>query len=141
MLKSRRFKVRSSRFSMRQLIKSIFKWHLSTAPCYNKNKNVQLYMQYNHNTKVQMFHLQANLMPTKTVYLWLGANVMLEYSLEDAENLLTTNMATAKKNLSCVEHDLDFLRYYYLLISLIKALIHELLSTVGNIFSAWPTSR
>lgn len=49
-------------------------------------------------------------MPTKTVYLWLGANVMLEYSLEDAENLLTTNMATAKKNLSCVEHDLDFLR-------------------------------
>ena len=51
-------------------------------------------------------------MPTKTVYLWLGANVMLEYSLEDAENLLTTNMATAKKNLSCVEHDLDFLRYF-----------------------------
>lgn len=36
---------------------------------------------------------------------------MLEYSLEDAEKLLTSNMATAKKNLSCVEHDLDFLRY------------------------------
>ncbi|XP_026498636.1 prefoldin subunit 3 [Vanessa tameamea] len=54
--------------------------------------------------------LKANIMPTKTVYLWLGANVMLEYSLEDAEKLLTTNMATAKKNLSCVEHDLDFLR-------------------------------
>lgn len=36
---------------------------------------------------------------------------MLEYSLEDAEKLLTSNMATAKKNLACVEHDLDFLRY------------------------------
>ncbi|KPI94152.1 putative prefoldin subunit 3 [Papilio xuthus] len=54
--------------------------------------------------------LKANIKPTETVFLWLGANVMLEYSLEDAENLLTTNMATAKKNLSCVEHDLDFLR-------------------------------
>ncbi|CAG5027986.1 unnamed protein product [Parnassius apollo] len=54
--------------------------------------------------------VKANIAPTKTVYLWLGANVMLEYSLEDAEKLLTTNMATAKKNLSCVEHDLDFLR-------------------------------
>lgn len=45
------------------------------------------------------------------MYLWLGANVMLEYTLEDAEKLLTSNMATAKKNLDCVEHDLDFLRY------------------------------
>ncbi|XP_068634032.1 prefoldin subunit 3 [Battus philenor] len=54
--------------------------------------------------------VKANINPTKNVYLWLGANVMLEYSLEDAEQLLTTNMATAKKNLSRVEHDLDFLR-------------------------------
>ncbi|XP_013191423.1 prefoldin subunit 3 [Amyelois transitella] len=54
--------------------------------------------------------VKANIKPTNTVYLWLGANVMLEYSLEDAEKLLTSNMATAKKNLECVEHDLDFLR-------------------------------
>lgn len=54
--------------------------------------------------------LQANVPPTKKVCLWLGANVMLEYTLEDAEKLLTANMATAKKNLGFVEHDLDFLR-------------------------------
>ncbi|KOB64718.1 Prefoldin subunit 3 [Operophtera brumata] len=54
--------------------------------------------------------LKANVPPTKKVCLWLGANVMLEYTLEDAETLLTANMATAKKNLECVEHDLDFLR-------------------------------
>ncbi|KAJ0183331.1 hypothetical protein K1T71_001307 [Dendrolimus kikuchii] len=54
--------------------------------------------------------VKANIPPTKTVYLWLGANVMLEYSLEDAEKLLTSNMAMANKNLACVEHDLDFLR-------------------------------
>ncbi|GBP42324.1 Prefoldin subunit 3 [Eumeta japonica] len=53
--------------------------------------------------------VKANVQPTQTVYLWLGANVMLEYSLEDAETLLTANMATAKKNLASVEHDLDFL--------------------------------
>lgn len=54
--------------------------------------------------------MKANVPPTKTVFLWLGANVMLEYSLEDAEKLLSTNMATATKNLNCVDHDLDFLR-------------------------------
>ncbi|VVC87741.1 prefoldin subunit 3 [Leptidea sinapis] len=54
--------------------------------------------------------VKADIPPTKNVYLWLGANVMLEYTLEDAEKLLSTNMATAKKNLSHVEHDLDFLR-------------------------------
>lgn len=36
---------------------------------------------------------------------------MLEYSLEDAEKLLTTNMETAQENLNQVEHDLDFLRF------------------------------
>ncbi|XP_047990452.1 prefoldin subunit 3 [Leguminivora glycinivorella] len=54
--------------------------------------------------------VKANVPPTEKVYLWLGANVMLEYSLEGAEKLLSSNMATAKKNLACVEHDLDFLR-------------------------------
>ncbi|CAH0586919.1 unnamed protein product [Chrysodeixis includens] len=54
--------------------------------------------------------VKANIPPTENVYLWLGANVMLEYTLDDAEKLLSSNMATAKKNLACVEHDLDFLR-------------------------------
>ncbi|XP_018328210.1 prefoldin subunit 3 [Agrilus planipennis] len=48
--------------------------------------------------------------PTNTVCLWLGANVMLEYSLDDAEKLLTDNIAAATKNLKQVEYDLDFLR-------------------------------
>jgi len=40
----------------------------------------------------------------------LQANVMLEYPLEDATDLLVKNIDAAKKNLSYVEHDLDFLR-------------------------------
>jgi hypothetical protein len=35
---------------------------------------------------------------------------MLEYTLEDATVLLVKNIDAAKKNLSYVEHDLDFLR-------------------------------
>ncbi|CAD7093341.1 unnamed protein product [Hermetia illucens] len=48
--------------------------------------------------------------PTKTVCLWLGANVMLEYPLDEAEVLLKQNMESAIANLKSVEHDQDFLR-------------------------------
>lgn len=53
---------------------------------------------------------KALILPTDTVCLWLGANVMLEYSLKDAKELLEQNISAAKKNLGYVEHDLDFLR-------------------------------
>lgn len=53
---------------------------------------------------------KAKMQPTKTVYLWLGANVMLEYTLEDANDLLINNIQSAEKNLEYVNHDLDFLR-------------------------------
>ncbi|KAJ8984260.1 hypothetical protein NQ317_007492 [Molorchus minor] len=53
---------------------------------------------------------KAKVPPTETVCLWLGANVMLEYSLEDAKKLLTQNITAATRNLGYVEHDLDFLR-------------------------------
>lgn len=53
---------------------------------------------------------RAIIPPTDKVCLWLGANVMLEYSLEDAQELLMKNIEAAKKNLSFVEHDLDFVR-------------------------------
>uniref|UniRef100_A0A0K8TQ52 Prefoldin subunit 3 n=1 Tax=Tabanus bromius TaxID=304241 RepID=A0A0K8TQ52_TABBR len=48
--------------------------------------------------------------PTKTVCLWLGANVMLEYPLDEAEVLLRQNMESAVANLKSVEYDQDFLR-------------------------------
>jgi prefoldin subunit 5 len=42
---------------------------------------------------------------TKTVCLWLGANVMLEYPLDEAEELLKQNLDSASLNLRCLEHD------------------------------------
>lgn len=55
--------------------------------------------------------LKATVPPTKTVCLWLGANVMLEYPLDEAEVLLKQNIESAETNLKCLEHDQDFLRY------------------------------
>lgn len=54
--------------------------------------------------------LKTTVPPTKNVCLWLGANVMLEYPLDDAEVLLKQNMETAAQNLKCLEYDQDFLR-------------------------------
>lgn len=48
--------------------------------------------------------------PTKHVCLWLGANVLLEYPLDEAEVLLKQNIQSAEENLQCLEHDQDFLR-------------------------------
>lgn len=54
--------------------------------------------------------LKTSMPPTKTVCLWLGANVMLEYPLDEAQVLLKQNMDSAEQNLKCLEHDQDFLR-------------------------------
>ncbi|KAJ9582509.1 hypothetical protein L9F63_003202 [Diploptera punctata] len=58
----------------------------------------------------EQVYVKAVVPPTDRVCLWLGANVMLEYTLQDAMNLLVKNIEAAKKNLGNVEHDLDFLR-------------------------------
>ena len=55
-------------------------------------------------------YAKAKVPPTKDVYLWLGANVMLSYPIEDAETLLDGKLSTAKQNLANAEEDLDFLR-------------------------------
>ena len=53
---------------------------------------------------------KARIPPTETVCLWLGANVMLEYPLDEAKALLTKNLSTSTSNLKQIEIDLEFLR-------------------------------
>lgn len=55
-------------------------------------------------------NLQAKVAPVDKVMLWLGANVMLEYSYEEAHELLTKNLGNAKENLEKLEKDLAFLK-------------------------------
>jgi len=47
---------------------------------------------------------------TQNVYLWLGANVMVEYSLEEAKGLLEQNKINANQNIANHEKDLNFVR-------------------------------
>eukprot|EP00050_Salpingoeca_kvevrii_P010033 m.6174 g.6174 ORF g.6174 m.6174 type:complete len:142 (+) comp2588_c0_seq1:305-730(+) len=55
-------------------------------------------------------YASASIEAPKTVCLWLGANVMLEYDIDEAEKLLSANHETAVKSIKTVNEDLDFLR-------------------------------
>ncbi|KAI1409290.1 Prefoldin, subunit 3 [Hypoxylon sp. FL1857] len=55
-------------------------------------------------------YAKASIPPTDEVYLWLGANVMLAYPIDEAESLLTSKLAAAKQSYANCEEDLDFLR-------------------------------
>uniref|UniRef100_UPI00398EBD55 prefoldin subunit 3 n=1 Tax=Pristiophorus japonicus TaxID=55135 RepID=UPI00398EBD55 len=55
-------------------------------------------------------YAKASIAPTDKVCLWLGANVMLEYDIDEARALLEKNLTTATRNLEGLEEDLDFLR-------------------------------
>ncbi|KAI1504109.1 Prefoldin, subunit 3 [Biscogniauxia marginata] len=55
-------------------------------------------------------YAKASVPPTDEVYLWLGANVMLSYPIDEAETLLISKLAAAKQSYANCEEDLDFLR-------------------------------
>jgi len=55
-------------------------------------------------------YARANIPATEEVYLWLGANVMLSYSVDEAATLLKGRLEAAKESLHNCEEDLDFLR-------------------------------
>ena len=54
-------------------------------------------------------HALATVPPTDKVFLWLGANVMLEYTIDEAIALLTKNLNTATVNADQLEDDLGYL--------------------------------
>lgn len=55
-------------------------------------------------------YANATLAKEDKVLLWLGANVMLEYSYAEADELLTKNLRNAEVNLASLESDLAFLK-------------------------------
>ncbi|KAH7831746.1 putative prefoldin subunit 3 [Monocercomonoides exilis] len=55
-------------------------------------------------------YAQATLKKSSAVGLWLGANVMVEYSHEDAKELLTKNLNNAKITLNSINEDFTFLK-------------------------------
>ncbi|KAF5806167.1 putative prefoldin alpha [Helianthus annuus] len=55
-------------------------------------------------------YARARIENADSVCLWLGANVMLEYSCEEATTLLQNNLENAKASLEVLVADLQFLR-------------------------------
>ncbi|KAK3385008.1 Prefoldin subunit-domain-containing protein [Podospora didyma] len=58
----------------------------------------------------ETLYAKAEIPPTDEIYLWLGANVMLSYPINEAEELLSSKLQAATTSLSNCEEDLDFLR-------------------------------
>ena len=52
---------------------------------------------------------EAEVEEKSKVFLWLGANLMVEYSLEEAREVLEKSLANAKKNLATYQKDLLFI--------------------------------
>ena len=69
---------------------------------------------------------------TSTVLLWLGANVMLEYSLEDAEALLEKNLGNAETSLASLEADLAFLKDQITVSEVNIARVHNVNVSIKN---------
>jgi prefoldin subunit 5 len=55
-------------------------------------------------------YAKAEIPPTEKVCLWLGANVMLEYSIDEAEALLKNSNNNATETLKKLDDNLAFLR-------------------------------
>ncbi|KAL5624980.1 hypothetical protein BROUX41_005040 [Berkeleyomyces rouxiae] len=58
----------------------------------------------------ETLYAKASVPATNEVYVWLGANVMLAYPVDEAETLLTGKLSAAKTSESNFEEDLDFVR-------------------------------
>lgn len=55
-------------------------------------------------------HARADIPPTGKVCLWLGANVMLEYTISEAENLLRTSGSNASQSIEKLDENISYLR-------------------------------
>jgi prefoldin subunit 5 len=75
--------------------------------CEKQNTGDELDMHFELTDSV---YAKAKVKDADSVYLWLGANVMLEYPLEEAKSLLETNYQNCKNNLLTNQSDLAFVK-------------------------------
>jgi prefoldin subunit 5 len=72
-------------------------------------------------------YAKATIRPAEVheVYLWLGANVMVAYPLDEAEDLLTGKLEKARSSLQAAEEDLEFLRVQITTLEVAIARVHN----------------
>lgn len=67
------------------------------------------------------------------VYLWLGANVMLAYPLDEAETMLAEKLSAAESSLAHCEEDLEFLREQITVCLENEYIDYRILSSISNL--------
>jgi len=65
---------------------------------------------HNHFRLADHVYIKARIPPADKIGLWLGANVMLEYDLDDGEQLLVSKKAKAETNLKATQEIIDNVR-------------------------------
>ena len=73
--------------------------------CQAEEQELDLHFNLSNNV-----YAEAHVVPQGTVALWLGVNVMLEYSYDEALALLEDNLAKAKAKLEETRSNNEFLR-------------------------------
>jgi prefoldin subunit 5 len=58
----------------------------------------------------ETLYAKANVTPGSKVHLWLGANILLEYELDEAKALLETKLQDNRNALERIRHDQKFTR-------------------------------
>jgi prefoldin subunit 5 len=68
--------------------------------------------------------------PTDTVCLWLGANVMLEYSISEAESLLRSSSDSAYETMRKLDENLAFIRDQITTTEVNNARVHNFMANI-----------
>lgn len=70
-------------------------------------------------------HATVDTQELDSVYLWLGANVMVAYPLAEAEAMLKEKLDKAKSSLKAAEEDLEFIRVQTTTLEVATARVHN----------------
>lgn len=78
-----------------------------------------------HLQLAETLHVEATVPPTDTVCLWLAADVVMEYTLEEAEEVLSRSLKFANKYLEEAEADMEWLRTQITMTEVNVARVHN----------------
>lgn len=75
-------------------------------------------------------YAKANVAPGAKVHLWLGANILLEYELDEAKSLLETKLKDNQSALERIRHDQKFTREQLTVVEVsVSRLVNHLIET------------
>ncbi|MES1915057.1 MAG: hypothetical protein MHM6MM_007055 [Cercozoa sp. M6MM] len=86
-------------------------------------------------------YAKAKVTPDNSVFLWLGANIMMHYSFDEALALLSKNKAAAEQQLASISADLAFLKEQIITTEVNISRLHNLGVTMRKRLEAEQTAQ